>query len=174
MSVIDYIGKSSLIIIILIFLWSGFVKKVPVFDVFLEGVNKGLKTVLSIIPSLLGLIVAVGVFKASGALDIIVYAFKPISYLVGIPSEILPLAFLRPISGGASLALVAEELSRYGADSYIGRVISTMMGSTETIFYTMTIYLGAVGIKKSRYALPAAIIATIAALFASVWVCKFI
>ena len=113
-------------------------------------------------------------FRASGALDYIIALIDPLSSRLGIPSEALPLAILRPISGSASLALVSDIIKTNGPDSFIGRVVSTMMGSTETIFYTLTVYFGAVGIKNIKYTLIAALIADLVSVFASVWICTVV
>ena len=157
--------------IFLVILSIGMYQEVKVYDVFIEGAKEGIATVVRIIPSLVGLLVAIGVFRASGALDLLIYAFKPIATFFGIPSEAMPLAFLRPISGSASLALVSDIIKTHGADSFVGRVVSTMMGSTETIFYTLAVYFGSVGIKNIRYTLAAALIADAVSVVASVWVC---
>jgi len=145
---------------------------VRVYDAFIEGAKEGISTVLRIMPSLVGLLAAIGVFRASGALDLLVYALKPVASIIGVPSEALPLAFLRPISGSASLALVTDIIKANGPDSFAGRVASTMMGSTETIFYTLAVYFGSVGIKNIRYTLAAALISDAAGIIASVWACS--
>lgn len=152
----------------------GLYKNIKVYDVFVEGAKEGMATVIRIIPSLVGLLVAVGVFRASGALDLLIYAARPIAKFLRIPTEAMPLVFLRPISGSASLALVSDILKVHGPDSFIGRVVSTMMGSTETIFYTLTVYFGSVGIKNIRYTLIAALIADATSIVVSVWVCTLI
>lgn len=174
MSIINSLPKYIIPAVLLIILSTGIYKKVKVFDVFVEGAKEGISTILKIAPLLLGLFVSIGIFRASGALDILVYIIKPIAVLLHIPPEIIPLAIIRPISGSASLAVVSDNLKTYGADSFIGKVVSTMMGSTETIFYTLTVYLGAVGIKKIRYTLLAALIAEICGILVSVWVCRLI
>lgn len=160
--------------IFLLILLLGLLKDVKVFDVFVEGAREGITTVVKIIPTLVGLMVAVGVFKASGALDLIILAFKPLALLLGIPAETIPLAIMRPVSGSASLAILNEIIRTYGPDSYIGRTASTMMGSTETIFYTLTVYFGSVGIKNIRYTLVAALLADIISVTASALVCALI
>ena len=152
----------------------GILKSVNVYDVFVEGAKEGLNTTIRIIPNLVGLIVAVGVFRESGAMDVLTYIFSPLCYMVGIPREVLPLVVLRPISGSASLALVADIMKNYGADSYIGRLASTIMGSTETIFYTLTVYFGSIGIKNIKHTLICALIADAAGVLAAVWICKVI
>lgn len=161
-------------VMFIIILFAGLMNNVKVYDAFIDGAKDGITTVVKIIPSLVGLLVAIGVFRASGALDLLVFALEPITSFLGIPSQVLPLALLRPISGSASLALVSDIMKQYGPDSLTGRIASTMMGSTETIFYTITVYFGAVGIKNIRYTLAAALLADLASVIASVWICKLI
>lgn len=174
MYIIKAISMYAIPVIFVVILFAGIVKEVRVYDVFVESAKDGVTTIIRIIPSLVGLLVAIGIFKASGALDLLIFTVKPVADIINIPSEVLPLAFLRPISGSASLALVSDTLKTYGPDSYIGRVVSTMMGSTETIFYTVAVYYGAVGIKNIRYTLVAALIADAASVIASVAICTFV
>lgn len=174
MEIIKTLSACAIPGLILIILSLGIYKEIKVYDVFIEGAKEGIKTVFRIIPSLVGLLVAVGVFRASGAMDLIIYAAKPVASFFHIPSEAIPLAFLRPISGSASLALVSDIIKNHGPDSFIGRVVSTMMGSTETIFYTLTVYFGSVGIKNIRYTLVAALMADAVSVIISVWICSLI
>lgn len=173
----DFLGKVSgyavpaVFLIILVF---GMYREVKVYDVFVEGAREGISTILRILPTLVGLMVAVGVFKASGALEMLVRLFTPAAALLGIPAETMPLALMRPVSGSASLAIVAELVRTYGPDTFIGRTASTMMGSTETIFYTLAIYFGSVGIKNIRYTLFAALIADLVSVTVSAWACAMI
>ncbi|WP_010681081.1 spore maturation protein [Acetivibrio cellulolyticus] len=160
--------------IFLVILAAGMYKEIKVYDVFVEGAKEGISTVLRIIPPLVGLMVAIGVFRASGALDLIVFAVKPVTNLLRIPSETVPLVFLRPISGSASLALVSDLLKTYGPDSFIGRLASTLMGSTETIFYTLAVYFGSVGIKNIRFTLVAALVADLVSVITAVWICTVV
>ncbi len=171
---ITVLSKYAIPTIFLLILSAGMYREVKVYDVFVEGAREGFTTVIRIIPSLVGLLVAVGVFKASGAMDLLVFALKPLAGMLGIPSEVLPLALLRPVSGSASLALVSETIRTYGPDSFIGRLVSTMMGSTETIFYTLAVYFGSVGVKNIRYTLVAALLADLASVLASVWICTLV
>jgi spore maturation protein B len=161
-------------LLFLLILSVGLAKNVKVYDAFVEGSSEGISTVIKIMPPLIGLLTAVGVFRASGALDFLIYLVTPVASLLGIPAEAMPLALLRPVSGSASLALVSELIRTYGPDSYIGRVVSTMMGSTETIFYTLAVYYGSVGIKNIRYTLIAALIADGAGVVASAWICALV
>ncbi len=143
-------------------LFYGLVKGVPVFDLFLEGARDGLMVAVKIVPALVALMTAVSMFRASGALDVLSYALRPVAYIMGLPPEVMPLAILRPISGSGGLILFKDLLTQHGPDSFIGRVASVMEGSTETTFYTIAVYYGAVGISKSRHTLPAALTADIA------------
>jgi len=148
--------------IVALFLLYGLLQNVPVFDVFLEGAKEGLSTAVRILPSLVGLITAVGVFKSSGALDLISHGLKPVAEFFGLPVEVMPLALLRPVSGSGGMAVFRDLLQSHGPDSFIGRVASVMMGSTETTFYTIAVYYGAVEVHKTRHTLPAALGADLA------------
>lgn len=174
MEIIRAVSSYAVPVIFAVILVVGIYKDVKVYDVFVVSAKEGITTVLKIIPPLVGLVVAVGVFRASGALELLIYVVKPIAGLFNIPSETLPLVFIRPISGSASLALVSDILKEYGADSFIGRVTSTMMGSTETIFYTLAVYFGAVGVKKVRYTVLAALLADFTSVVVSVWICTVV
>lgn len=140
----------------------GLVNGVRVFDIFLEGAKDGLMVAVKIIPALVALMTAVSMFRASGALDVLSHALTPLARLLALPPEVMPLAILRPISGSGGLVLFKDLLNQYGPDSFIGRVASVMEGSTETTFYTIAVYYGAVGVSKTRHTLPAALIADIA------------
>ena len=164
----------ALPIIILAILGAGLLRNVRVFDAFTEGASEGVRTVIKILPSLVGILTAVGVFRASGALDFVVWLLKPAASLLGVPAEAMPLALLRPVSGSASLALVSDIIREHGPDSFVGRVVSTMMGSTETIFYTLAVYYGSAGIRNIRYTLLAALIADGVSVIASAWVCALV
>ncbi|HOQ36500.1 MAG TPA: spore maturation protein [Acetivibrio sp.] len=174
MNIVKELSIYAIPAIFLIILCVGMYKEIKVYDVFIEGAKEGITTVLKIIPSLVGLMVAVGVFRASGALDLLVFAFKPVTNILRIPPDAVPMIFLRPISGSASLAMLSDIFKVHGPDSFVGRVASTLMGSTETIFYTLAVYFGAVGIKKIRYTLVAALIADLASVIAAVWICTVV
>ena len=137
----------------------GLFKRINVFEVFLEGAKNGLETGIKILPSLIGLITAVTMFKASGALDVLLSAFEPLSKIISVPSEVLPLTILRPVSGGGALAIFENILQNYGPDSISGKIASVMMGSSETTFYCISLYYGSIGIKKTRHTIPAALLA---------------
>jgi spore maturation protein B len=174
MGVIRSLSDYAIPAIFIIILMVAVLKKVKAYDLFVEGAKEGIETIFKIMPSLVGLLVAVGVFKASGALDILIVILRPIIDILGMPTQVAPLALLRPISGSASFAFVTEIIKAFGPDTYEGRVAATMMGSTETIFYTLAVYYGAVGIKNIRYTLVAALMADIISVIASLWACRFI
>ena len=131
-------------------------------------------TALVVMTYIVAMFVAIGIFRASGAMDVLIAFVAPVATLLGIPSQILPLAIIRPMSGIASTSMLAEILRMYGPDSYIGRVASTMMGSTETVFYTISVYFGSIGVKKIRYTLWAALLADLAGLIASIIICNIV
>lgn len=139
----------------------GVCRGVKVFDCFVEGAKSGVKTFVSLLPPLAGLLLGVTMLKASGALDVLTWLLGPVARATGIPAEVLPLAVLSPISGSGSLSMFETTLKTYGADTYIGRTASVMMGSSETTFYATTVYYGAVGITKTRHTIPAALCADI-------------
>ena len=134
-------------------------KKENTYDLLLQGGSEGLKLLLTITPALVVLLTAVTMLRASGAVELLTRILSPIFRLAGIPPETVMLILIRPISGSAALAVGAELMAQYGPDSLIGRTAAIMLGSTETTFYTISVYFGAVGIKKTRYAIPAALIA---------------
>ncbi len=163
------IGSAILPFVITAVVIFGLAKGVKIFDCFLEGAKEGLITVKNILPSIIGLVVAVGMLKASGGLDIIVKILSPLSGVTGIPEEIMPLAVLNPISGGGALSMYELILKEHGPDSYLGRVASVMMGATETTFYAIAVYYGSVGIKKSRHTVFAGLAADFTSFVASAW-----
>ncbi|MCI9273581.1 MAG: spore maturation protein [Clostridiales bacterium] len=160
-------GSYLVPVLISLILLFGFVKKVPLFDTFLDGAKEGLKSTVSIAPALIGLITAVSMLKASGALDIFTAAIRPVAAFLGLPPEVMPLTLLRPVSGSGSIAILDHIFSTCGPDSFAGRVASVMMGSTETTFYAVAVYFGAVGIKKTRHTIPAAVTADMASFLIS-------
>lgn len=145
----------------------GMYRKVELFSVFVEGAKEGFATVIDILPSLVALMTCVGMFKASGALDIFTHAFTPLARFLGLPGEVIPLALLSPISGSGGLVLFNDVLTTYGPDSYIGRVASVMQGSSETTFYTIAVYYGAIKVSKIRHTLTASLTADIVGYIAS-------
>lgn len=165
---ITYISTMAMPIIILLIITYGIKEKNKVYDNFLEGAKEGIKIVYDIFPTLIGIFLAVGALRASGIIDLIVKLITPIIEILKIPAQIMPLAMLRPISGSASMAIATDILTKHGVDSTIGLIASTIMGSTETTFYTIALYTSVVKIKKTRYVLVAALIADIVGMIASV------
>ncbi len=155
-------------LIVILFVVAGLIKKVSVFEVFCEGALKGLKTVLSIAPTLIGLITAVTMLRESGAIDALTALISPVAEKLGFPGEIVPVALLRPVSGGGSTALLIDIFERLGPDSFAGKIVSVMAGSTETTFYAITVYYSSVGIKKIRHTLFAGLMADLTAVIFSV------
>ena len=149
----------------------GLLKKCEVYSSFISGADDGFKTAIKIIPQLVGLLVAIKVFRASGAMDFITFILKPVAQFLRFPSEALPFALLRPVSGSGSLAMATDLFGKHGPDSFVGRVISVMMGSTETTFYTVAVYFGAVGVKNVRHTLLCALLADLISMVLSTVIC---
>ena len=162
---------SDLIVPFLIFyvVVEGLAAKRPGYDDFVKGAKDGLKTVVQILPTLVGLMVAVGVLRASGFLDFLTGVLGGLTEKVHFPSELLPLAIVRMFSASAATGLALDVFKEYGTDSYVGLAASIMMGCTETVFYTMSIYFMTAKVKKTRYTLPGALLATVAGIAVSVW-----
>ena len=142
-------------------------KRQDVYGALLEGGLDGLKLLVTIVPALVVLLTAVHMLRASGAIELLTKWLSPVAAAVGIPAETLPLVLLRPISGSAALAVGADLMSVHGPDSLIGRTAAVMLGSTETTFYTISVYFGAAGVKKTRYTIPAALIADVTGFLAA-------
>ena len=173
-TVLSFISIMIIPLMITIILIHGAIKGIDIYDAFVEGAGEGFKTAIRIMPYLIAIFLGIGIFRISGALEIFIKVLSPITQIFGIPREVLPLAIMRPISGSGALAMVTDIIQAYGPDSYVGRVASTMMGSAETIFYTMAVYYGAVAIKNTRHTLWAALISHFAAIMASVIICRAI
>ena len=161
------------IIIGTVALW-GMVRKVDVYSALISGAEEGLGVLIRIVPALVGLLTAVYMLRAAGALELAAKALAPVLTAVGIPPETVALRLVRPISGSAALGVGAELISTYGPDSVIGRMAAVMLGSTETTFYTIAVYFGAAGIVKTRYAVPAALCADLAGFLAAAWAVRLI
>ena len=143
--------------------------RVDVYSSLVQGAGEGLSTLVRIVPSRVGLMTAVYMLRASGALELAALALAPLLERVGLDPELLPLMLVRPISGSAALGVGAELISTYGPDSQLGRTAAVMLGSTETTFYTIAVYFGAVGITRTRYAVPAALCADLTGFLAASW-----
>jgi spore maturation protein B len=146
-------------------------RKVPVYESFVEGAKDGFDTAIKIIPHLVGMMVAISVFRASGAMDMLIDWMRPFFDSIGVPTEVLPLAFLRPITGAGSLAFTTDLIEQFGPDSMIGRIASTVQGSTDTTLYVITVYFGAIGVRKAGYALKVGLISDLVGFVASIMIC---
>ena len=149
-------------------------RRVRVFDIFLSGAANGMKSAVSILPALVGLICAVSMFRASGALEWICTFCSPFLTKISMPADLLPLALLKPVSGSGALAMIQDIFEKNGPDSFCGKLASVMLGSSETTFYTLAVYYGAVKITKSRYTVPAALVADIVGIAASLIICHIL
>ncbi len=169
---INFMSNLAMPLIILLIAMYGLVEKNKVFDDFLDGAKEGMEMVFNILPTLIGLFVAIGALRNSGILDIIIRIITPLLNVIQFPSEIMPLAMLRPISGSGSIAIATDMMKNYGVDSTIGMMASTIMGSTETTLYTIAVYTSCVKIKKTRFILLAALIADVVGMLVSVAICR--
>jgi len=146
-----------------------FLRRMPVYDHFITGAKEGFGTVLNIAPTIIGLMIAVGMLRASGALDLLGALISPVTERMGYPTEAVPLTLMRLVSSSAATGLLLDLFERYGPDSFMGRFVSIMMSSTETVFYTMSIYFMSVKITKTRFTLAGALIANFSGVMASLW-----
>jgi spore maturation protein B len=153
---------------------TGWIKGVDVYNVFIEGAKDGIKTAVRILPYIISMLFAISIFRTSGALDLLVRGITPFLNRFGIPAEVIPLMFLRPLSGTGSLGYAAELLKTHGPDSFIGRLASIIQGSTDTTFYILTVYFGSIGIKRFRHAMYAGLAADIAGFVSAIILCNFI
>lgn len=152
----------------------GLYKKVPVYESFVEGAKEGFEVAVRIIPYLVAILFAIGMFRASGAMDFLITLLRPVLALVGFPAEVLPMAIVRPLTGSGSAGIVVDMINQFGEDSIYVKMAATMFGSTETTFYVIAVYFGAVGIKKTRHAVPAGLVADFAAMLVAVWAVRLL
>lgn len=171
---INYISSIAMPLVIFIIVFSGLTEKKKTFDIFLKGAKEGIEIVIRIFPTLVGLFLAIVMLKNSGTIDFIIKILNPILSTFQVPSEILPLAILRPISGSGSIAIATEIMKSFGVDSNIGLVASVIMGSTETTIYTIAVYSSSVKIKDTRFVLWAALAADVVGMVASVVICRIL
>jgi spore maturation protein SpmB len=149
-------------------------RRVPVYEEFVEGAKEGIQVALRIIPFLVAILAAVGMFRAAGGINLLSQALDPVFQKVGFPSELLPLVFMRPLSGSGTMGIFTELIGTHGPDSLIARMAGTIMGSTETTFYVIAVYFGSVAIRRTRHAVPAGLLADLAGVIASVIVCRIV
>ena len=172
--ILSTVSKWAIPLLLLIIPFYGFFKKVPVYEAFVEGAEEGFTTAVRIIPFLVGMLVAISVFRASGAMDALVFLIRPLMVALGAPPDVLPLAIMRPLSGSGALGLATELMKVYGPDSMIGRMASVMQGTTDTTFFVLTVYFGSVGIKRFKYAVVTGLSADITGLLASIYICNLL
>jgi spore maturation protein B len=169
--IISIIAIPALIFFIVIY---GIIKKVKIYEAFVEGAKEGFNVGVRIIPYLVAMLVAIGVFRAGGAMEILAAILSPITKLIGMPPEALPMAIIRPLSGSGALGVMSDIIKTHGPDSLIGKMVSIMMGSSETTFYVLAVYFGSVGISRTRQAVLGGIIVDIVSVVTSVFLTNFI
>lgn len=174
MKIIEFISYISIPLMIFVIVFSAFKQKKNAYEIFIDGAKEGLKVVARIFPTMIGIFVAINLFKVTGAMDILISIISPVTKLFGIPAEIAPLGIMSSISGGASIGILSETLQTYGVDSKIGNIASTILGSSETTLYVIAIYTSAVSIKKTRGVLPIALLCDFIAVCTAVWIWNFI
>ena len=173
MNNINLLSNLAVPVIILLIVIYGMVERNKVFDTFLDGAKDGLAIVVNLFPTLIGLFLAVGTLRASGVLDFIINLITPVLDVINFPSEIMPLAILRPISGSSSIAVAVDIMKQFGVDSQLGIIAAVIMGSTETTLYTIAVYTSSVGIKKTRFVLVASLVADVVGMLVGVGVWRF-
>lgn len=174
MKIIEFFSNIAMPLMIIIIVMYGVIERKKVFDIFLDGAKEGISVVFNIFPTLVGLFVAIGALRSSGIIDLIVNFLTPLFKIINFPTEILPLALIRPISGSSSIAVATDIMKRFGVDSNIGFIASVIMGSTETTFYTIAVYASSVGIKNTRFVLWASLFADFIGIVMSVLACRFL
>ncbi len=174
MSLVSVAAKWAIPAVLFIVITLAFVRRVNVYEMFIEGAREGFTTAVKTIPFLVAMFVAISVFRASGAMDLFVKAISPVTEIFRIPAEVLPLGIMRPLSGGGALGITAELIKTYGPDSFIGRLASTLQGSTDTTFFVLTLYFGSVGVTRYRYSVVSGLSADITGFIASVFICNLV
>ncbi|MDY3908838.1 MAG: nucleoside recognition domain-containing protein [Eubacterium sp.] len=169
MNFLYYLSDSMIPFVIMLVAGYGLMQKVDIFDAFIEGAVDGFKTVYKIMPTLIGLMIAIGVLRQSGALDFLSDILKPLTSVFGFPSELVPLVTVKMFSSSAATSLLLDIYKQFGTDSYLGTLASVLMSCSETIFYTMSVYFMTAKVTKTRYTLAGAMFATFAGIVASIW-----
>jgi spore maturation protein B len=170
---LDAISLWAIPVLLVVIPFAGMLRKVKVYDVFIEGAKEGFEVAVKIIPFLVGILVAIGMFRGSGAMDLLTAGIRPLVAPLGFPPELVPLAVLRSLTGSGSLAFTTDLVRTHGPDSIIARTAATMYGSSETTFYVLAVYFGAVAVRRTRHAVAAALIADLVAAVAAVAVCAW-
>jgi len=170
---LDAISLWAIPVLLVTIPFVGIMRGVKVYDVFIEGAREGFDIAVKIIPFLVGILVAIGMFRGSGAMDLLMAGLRPLVARTGFPAELVPLTILRSLTGSGSLAFTTDLIKTHGPDSLIARMAATLYGSSETTFYVLAVYFGAVGVRRTRHAVPAALIGDLVAAIAAVAVCAW-
>ena len=173
-AVLEAISIWAIPVVVALVAFYAICKKVPVYSVFTEGAKEGFSTAIMIIPYLVAMLCAIGMFRASGAMDFICDLLAPVTNVIGLPSEVLPMAIMRSFSGGGAEGMMADLLAQYGTQSQIGRIASVALGSTETTFYVVAVYFGSVGISNTRHSIAAGLLGDLASLIAATLIVNII
>ncbi|QSX05214.1 spore maturation protein [Sedimentibacter sp. zth1] len=173
-NLLSNISKFSIPIVILFITSYGIFKKVKLYEAFTEGAKDGIKTAIRVVPHLTGMLVAIGIFRASGAMDYLCIMMSPLTNLINMPAEVLPMALMRPLSGGGAMGIMNSLFQKYGPDSLIGNITSIMAGSTDTTFYILAVYFGSINIKNSRHALPSGLLADAGGILAATFIANLL
>lgn len=173
-SILDPLSRWTVPMLFAIVLLAGALRRVKVYEAFVAGAEEGFSIAIKLIPYLVAMLVAIGIFRETGAMDMVMHFMDPLLGLIGAPGEVLPLAVMRPLSGSGALGVATELIQTYGPDSFIGRLASTMQGTTDTTFFVLTIYFGAVGVRRYRYSLFTGLLADVTSFVASVYFCRMI
>ncbi len=174
MSVMNLISNSLFLSFIVGIPAYGALKRINVFDAFVEGAKEGFDISIKLVPFLIAILVAIGMLRASGFFELLGVALAPLLSRIGMSPDLLPLALIRPFSGSASIGIMADVIHHNGGNSLVAKTAATMMGSTETTFYVVAVYFGAVGIKRTRHAIPAGLLADLVGVIASVVICRYL
>lgn len=170
--IIAELSRWAIPVILLVVPLIAVLRGVKVYETFVDGAEAGFATAVKTIPYLVAMLVAISIFRASGAMEVLVAVLSPVLNAVGLPAEVLPHAIMRPLSGGAALGIASDIIKTYGPDSFLGRLVSTMQGTSDTTFYVLTLYFGSVGVRKYRYSIISGLVADLTTLAASVFIVR--
>ena len=174
MNFLVYVSYYMIPLMIFYVVGFGLLQKVNVYEEFVKGAKDGMKTVVNLLPTLIGLMMSVGILRASGALDLVASMLSPVAEALGFDANIIPVSFIKLFSSSAATGLVLDIFETYGPDSALGKTVSILCSSTETVFYTMSVYLIAAKVTKSRWTLAGGLFASLVGIVASVWVARYI
>lgn len=172
--IIAELSRWAIPVVLLVVPLIAVLRGVKVYETFVDGAEAGFTTAVKTIPYLVAMLVSISIFRASGAMEVLVTVLSPVLNFVGLPAEVLPHAIMRPLSGGAALGIASDIIKTYGPDSFLGRLVSTMQGSCDTTFYVLTLYFGSVGVRKYRYSIISGLVADLTTLIASVFIVRTI